>query len=414
MGKSARDNNFRLDTKLVLAGRDHDDNKYDGVGIVNPPIYRASTILYKTLDHILGHKKQEFTYGRHGTVPAANLCQAITQLEQGHGTVLTPCGLNAITTLFFSVLPLKKNPAVLITDNTYEPVRNFARDMLTPMGVQVIYFDPMDLPTLEKKIAEHEKNLVLVWLESPGSQSFEICDVPAIVALARAKNILVASDNTWGAGVFFNPIKYGVNFVMQSLTKYVGGHADSLMGSVTADNAENYALLDRARRALGISVSADDCYMMLRGLHSLTIRLRHHESSTLWLLEKLKTVKQVRRILHPAMPDSPGHRFWQRDFSGSAGLFAVVVDGLPKNKLADFLDNMQLFKMGFSWGGMESLILPQCPVRSVTPWTMSSTLANILADGGGGEGILLRLQIGLEDKEDLWQDLQAAFERAYH
>ncbi|MDI9313257.1 MAG: PLP-dependent aspartate aminotransferase family protein [Hydrotalea sp.] len=421
---SRDDSQFDIATRLIIDGRD--SMRYDGA--VNPPPHRASTILHPTLNHLLGAEPQQFTYGRHGTVPANYLRQVLTELEHGHDTILAPCGLSAITTLFLSLLPLKKNPTILVTDNTYEPVKNFVRDILTPMGVTVIYFDPMDLPALEQKINAYEKNLVLVWLESPGSQTFEVCDTPAIVKLARAKNILVGLDNTWAVGMFMNPLPLGVNFVMHSLTKYICGHADALMGSVTADTAEHFALLERGRRALGVSVSADDCYIMLRGLRTLPVRLKHHEASTSWLLEKLQGQKHVQAVLHPSVATATGHEFWQRDFTGSAGVFAIIIDPLVKNKLADFLDNMKLFKMGFSWGGFESLILPQHPNRHVTPWTRSAapwktpekTPGKTPAQTTGNDEavdndkpLLLRIQIGLEAKEDLWADLQAAFTRGY-
>ena len=395
--------NSDIATRLITHGRGGARHN----GMVNPPPHRASTILHESLDHLLGLKPQEFSYGRHGTVPANYLCQLLAELEHGHNTMLAPSGLSAITTLFLSLLPLKKNPAILITDNAYEPVKNFVRDILTPMGVMVVYFDPMDLINLEQKINALDKNLVLVWLESPGSQTFEVCDTVGIVKLTRTKNILVGLDNTWAAGLFFNPLPLGVNFVMHSLTKYICGHADALMGAVVADTAENFALLDRGRRALGVSVSADDCYTMLRGLRTLPTRLKQHEASALWLLKKLQGQAQVRSILHPSLAAAVGHKFWQRDFTGSAGVFAIIIDPMGKNKLADFLDNMKLFKMGFSWGGFESLIVPQFPNRQVAPWTESGKVAE------GDKPTMLRLQIGLEEKEDLWQDLTAAFERGY-
>ncbi|MGI9462210.1 MAG: trans-sulfuration enzyme family protein [Alphaproteobacteria bacterium] len=402
MVKYSKDN-FRLGTKLTLMGRD--SKKHDG--IINPPPYRASTILHESLDHLLGIKKQKITYGRHGTATADYLRAALTELEEGYDTMLASSGMNAITTLFLSVASVKKNAVMLVADNVYDPVKNFLQKMITPLGVLVVYFDPMDTKTLSQKIIEYEKNLVLVWIENPGSQTFEICDTQAIVAMARAKNILVGCDSTWGAGVCIKPLTLGVNFVMHSLTKYICGHADGLMGAVVADNAEHFALLDRGRRALGISVSADDCYMMLRGLRTLLTRLRQHQESTAWLIKKLQGEKKVKEILYPAIKGSVGHEFWQRDFNGATGVFSIIIEALAKNKLADFVDKMDIFKMGYSWGGFESLIVPHFPNRAITPWQKSGEVEDATTP------TLMRLQIGLEDKEDIWADLAAGFKRGY-
>lgn len=402
MEKHADHGHHGIDTRLIHAGK----NPTYPDGLVSPPLYRASTIIHPTLAHVLGDEPQQFIYGRHGTIPAHYLRQALTELEQGHDTLLASSGLNAITTLFLALATTRQNPVIFITDNVYDPVRQFATNMLMPLGVRVIYFDPLDTAALKQKITEHKDHIALLWLESPGSQTFEVCDLDAIVSLARANNILVGIDNTWAAGILLKPITHGVHYVMHALTKYIAGHADILMGSITSDSAEHHQLVAKGARSLGLSVSADDIYMVLRGLRTLAVRLRQHQINTAWLVDQLAKVKQVRRILYPAHPDSPGHEYWRRDFSGAAGLFAIIIDPLPKSRLADFLDHMKLFKMGFSWGGFESLIIPQYPNRTIA-WRESGPVGN------GDQPTLLRIQVGLENKEDLWADLQAAFQRGY-
>lgn len=380
-------------TRLVHAGRGPGFSE----GIVNPPVMRASTILFDScadLDAGNGNPDGGLYYGRRGTPTQWALEDALTALEPGAaGTKLYPSGVAAITTALLAVV--KTGDHVLITDSAYEPTRLFADQMLRRMGVAVEYFDPLIGAGIE---ALFQPATSAILLESPGSLTFEIQDVPAITAVARARGIVTMLDNTWATALRLQPLALGCDISIQALTKYVGGHSDLMMGAATATKA----LLPRLKAAtyrLGHSVSPDDAALALRGLRTLGVRLDRQEASALAVARWLEAQPAIDRVLHPALPAHPGHAIWKRDFSGSSGLFGFVLKRGTRQQLAVLIDDLAHFGIGFSWGGFESLALPvrMDGCRSVTTLDFA--------------GPLVRLSIGLEDPDDLIADLSAGLAR---
>ncbi len=384
----------QLATTLVTAGRRPEwtgDPRLGG-SVVNPPIWRASTILYECVADLEtrgSDSHDKLFYGRRGTPTVWALAEALTALEPGAaGTLLYPSGVAAIAAGMLALLA--PGDHVLMTDSAYEPTRSLCDGLLRRMGVRTSYYDPLVGAGIGALI---EPATRLIFLESPGSLTFEMQDIPAIVAVARAHGIVTMLDNTWATPLHFPALSHGVDVTMMSLTKYVGGHSDAMMGSLTATPALWPKLRDAAYQ-LGQSVGADDCALMLRGLRTLDVRIRRAGDSGLAIAHWLAAQPGVASVLHPAMPGAPGHDLWVRDFAGTSGLFGFTLKSATKSQRGKLIDALTLFGIGYSWGGFESLVVPCDPVRSAVPWL--------------GDGPLVRLSIGLEDPADLIADLAQA------
>ena len=379
---------LEAETTLVISGRDTEAQK----GFVNPPVVHGSTVLYQTADELHAHRG-EFQYGRHGTPTTKALQEALMALEgpQCAGVGLAPSGLSAITTTLLAVL--NAGDHLLVCDNAYRPSRNFCNGLLSRYGVEKTYFDPL----IGAGIAGLFKpNTKAVLVEAPGSQSFEMPDIPAIAAVAHARGALVIDDNTWATALYHRSLDQGVDISMQAATKYVGGHSDIMFGTISA-NARAWPMISEAIRLLGVCAGPDDVFLALRGLRTLAVRLAQHHRSALEVARWLRTRPEVLRVLHPALESDPGHAIWKRDFTGASGLFSIVLKPAPQKAVDALLNAVRLFGMGYSWGGFESLIIPfDCaPYRTATRW----------APGGPA----LRLHIGLENVDDLKADLERGF-----
>ena len=388
---SSRDDQepLKAETLLVTAGRDTKAQK----GFVNPPVVHGSTVLYPTAEDLHAHRG-EFQYGRRGTPTTKALQEALMALEgpQCAGVGIAPSGLSAITTTLLSVL--KSGDHVLVCDNAYRPTRNFCEGLLSGYGVATDYYDP----SIGAGIAGlFNPNTKAVLVEAPGSQSFEMPDIPAIAAAAHARGALVIDDNTWATPLFHRSLEQGVDISMQAATKYIGGHSDIMFGTISA-NAKAWPQLAEGIRMLGVCAGPDDVFLALRGLRTLSVRLAQHHRSGLEMARWLATRPEVTRVLHPGLESDPGHAIWKRDFTGASGLFSIVLKPAPQKAVDALLDAVKLFGMGYSWGGFESLVIPfDCSgYRSATKW----------APGGP----TLRLHIGLENVEDLKADLARGFE----
>src|SRR4030088_1505786 len=381
-------NPLSAETRLVTAGRDTEAQK----GFVNPPVVHGSTVLYPTADDLHAHRG-EFQYGRHGTPTTKALQEAMMALEgpQCAGVGLAPSGLAAITTTLLAVL--KSGDHLLVCDNAYRPSRNFCNGLLAPYGVETTHFDPL----IGAGIAELFKpNPKAVLSEAPGSQTFEVPDIPAIAAVAHARGALVIDDNTWATPLYHRSLDQGVDISMQAATKYIGGHSDIMFGTISA-NAKTWPMIAEAIRLLGVCAGPDDVFLALRGLRTLAVRLAQHHRSGLEMARWLATRREIIRVLHPALESDPGHAIWKRDFTGASGLFSIVLKSAPQKAGDALLDTVKLFGMGYSWGGFESLVIPfDCSsYRTASEW----------APGGPN----LRLHIGLENVDDLKCDLERGF-----
>ena len=379
---------LHAETTLVTAGRDTKAQK----GFVNPPVVHGSTVLYPTADDLHAHRG-EFQYGRRGTPTTKALQEAMIALEgpQCAGVGIAPSGLAAITTALLAVL--KAGDHLLVCDNAYRPTRNFCNGLLAGYGVETSYFDPL----VGAGIAQLFKpNTRAVLLEAPGSQSFEMPDIPAIASVARARGALVIDDNTWATPLYHRSLEQGVDISIQAATKYIGGHSDIMFGTISA-NAKAWPLVAGAIYLLGTCAGPDDVFLALRGLRTLSVRLAQHHRSGLEMARWLAARPEVVRVLHPALESDPGHAIWKRDFSGASGLFSIVLKPKPQQAVDALLDAVELFGMGYSWGGFESLVIPfDCEAyRTATKWAPS--------------GPTLRLHIGLENVEDLKADLERGF-----
>ena len=366
------------------------------LGAVNTPIYRASTILFPTvaaLEAAMRGEHPEPTYGLHGTPTVTDLQDAIAALEGGYGAFAVPSGLTAVTLPLLALL--KPGDHVLVTDAVYGPTRRFCEVQLKRFGVDVGYFDPLIGAGVA---ALFRPNTRVVFAESPGSLTFEVMDVPAIVGAAHAHGVRVILDNTWATPLGFRAFDHGVDISIHAATKYIGGHSDVLLGVIVCSEAM-HAPLHRIWTDMGLAASPDDCFLGLRGLRTLPARLDRHRASALRIAEWLRGRPEVREVLFPALPGARGHALWKRDFVGASGLFGVVLQPVASERVAAMLDHMTLFRMGWSWGGFESLIIPTWPerLRTATTW----------APGGP----CLRLHIGLESPDDLIDDLAGGFER---
>jgi cystathionine beta-lyase len=377
-----------IDTKLVTGGR---RKEWRGK-LVNPPVDRGSTILFDDVAEMRSAKPGigSYYYGLHGWPTQWALAEALTELEPGAaGTAICETGLAAVTAALNAVL--SAGDELLMVDSVYGPTRRFCDAVLARYGIETRYYDPLaSAADLEQLISEKTR---AIFLESPGSQTFEVQDVPDICAMARRRGVATLLDNTWATSLFFPAIAHGVDISIQALSKYVGGHSDLLLGSITA-NAEWYEPVQRAVWDFGHAAAPDDAWLASRGLRSLAVRLKRHEESALKVAHWLAEQPEVARVLHPALESCPGHEFWKRDFRGSTGLFSFTLDADDAAAADRLVDSLELFGIGYSWGGFESLAVPAEPIRSVGA-----------TDVGGP---LVRLQIGLEDPDDLVADLARA------
>ncbi|MBS7670685.1 cystathionine beta-lyase [Croceicoccus gelatinilyticus] len=397
---------LKTGTKVVTAGRRAEWTGIPGqpASVVNPAVWRASTHLYEDSAALAeGPKTNEdgkFFYGRRGSPTQWSLCEALTALEPGaHGTVLYPSGVAAIAGALLSVV--RPGDTLLVTDNAYDPTRNMGMGLLKTFGVTTKFFDPLDIDTFRALIADGAQAL---FLEAPGSLSFEVCDIPTLVAIAKEAGAWVLIDNTWPGPTGLHAIELGCDGTVNALTKHVGGHSDLMMGAATGTE-RLYRRLRRTAQQLGQVVSPDDAALALRGLRTLEVRLQRESESALAIAQWLSHRPEVEAVLCPMLEGAPGHELWKRDFVGGCGLFGFVLKTADPDARARFIDALDLFGIGYSWGGFESLTLPTNPAkdRSVASWPPAGV------DQGCTLGV--RLSIGLEDPADLIADLEQAFER---
>ncbi|MFZ1990029.1 MAG: cystathionine beta-lyase, partial [Alphaproteobacteria bacterium] len=378
------------ETLITTAGRHPEDNH----GIVNPPVYHASTILFPSLEAAENPYKSRVTYGRHGTPGTFALEEAMTTLEGAACTYILPSGLAACTEAILACVAAGDH--VLVTDSVYEPTRIFCDRFLKRFGVETTYYDPLIGEGIAKLIRPNTK---VVFTEAPGSRTFEIQDIPAIAHAAHAAgDIFVLMDNTWATPLYFKPLAHGVDLSIQAATKYIVGHSDAMLGTISANERAATRLRDM-HRLMGMAVGPDDVYLALRGLRTLAARLKQHGETGLELATWLKARPEVDRVLHPGLYGDPGHEIWSRDFKGASGLFGFVLKPCSKEQLKAFIEPMKLFKIGYSWGGFESLITSGDPsrARTATKWV--------------GPGPLVRVHAGLEHVDDLLADLEGGFKR---
>jgi cysteine-S-conjugate beta-lyase len=375
-----------LDTRIAHAGRDRKLTQ----GGVNPVVQRASTVIVESADKLFA--PGGWTYGRHGTATHEALKQALLEVEDAQYCALAASGLLACTIPFFALA--SSGGHVLVGDNVYGPTRRFGDRTLKRWGCEVEYFDPTIGGGVAKLI---QPNTKLIFIESPGSMTFEIADAPAIAAAARAANVVTVLDNTWSGGVYHKPLALGVDISVQANTKYVSGGADVINGAILTNREDLISRIKETITDLGINVAPDDAYLVLRGLRTLGTRMERHQASALEIAHWLKQRPDVVRVLHPALEDDPGHELWKRDFSGASGLFGLVLKPVPTRQVHAFLDALELFGLGFSYGGFESLAIhcdPQLKRTAARP---------------SFGGPLLRLSVGLESPVDLIADLERGF-----
>ncbi|MGH8713083.1 MAG: cystathionine beta-lyase [Casimicrobiaceae bacterium] len=379
-------------TELAHLGRD--PRKH--LGAINTPVYRASTILFDSVADYEAAQRGEpkgLVYGLHGLPTVTDLQDAVAALEGGHGALAVPSGLTATTLPLLALA--RAGDHVLVTDSVYGPTRRFCDNQLSRFGIEVSYYDPLVGAGIAR---EMRANTRIVFVESPGSLTFEVQDVPAIAAAAHARGALVVMDNTWATPLYFRAFDHGVDVSVHAGTKYLGGHSDLLIGLIVGSEA-TLPRLHRLWTDMGVTASSDDCFLALRGLRTLAVRLERHQASALRVATWLRAQPEVAEIVYPALPGARGHELWRRDCTGACGLFGVVLRPAGKAAVAAMLDGMRWFKLGVSWGGFESLILPVNPgtARTVTRWEPG--------------GPYLRLHVGLEDADDLIADLAAGLAR---
>ena len=379
-------------TRAVHLGRN--PKKY--LGAVNTPVFRASTMLFPTVAELEQARRGQYAgigYGLHGLPTVTDLQDTVAAIEGAHGALAVPSGL-AATTLPLIALT-KPGDHVLVTDAVYGPTRRFCDNHLKRFGIEVTYYDPLLGAKIER---EFRPNTRLVFTESPGSLTFSMQDIPAIAEVAHRRGTLVVTDNSWATPFGFRSFDHGADVSVHAATKYIGGHSDVLLGLILGNEA-TFPALHRIWTDMGVTASADDCFLGLRGLRTLPVRLQRHVESALTIARWLQSRPEVREVIYPVLPGSRGHDLWKRDFIGGSGLFAVVLEPVARARIDAMLESLQLFGMGWSWGGFESLIIPIYPelVQTATKW-----------DAGGP---CLRVAIGLEDPEDLIADLAQGFER---
>jgi len=388
-------------THIVHAGRDPKEQGW----MVNPPIYQSSTIVFPTLKDLIyaerGYSNNdlvepyELKYGRYGTQTNFALEKAIAEIDGGYNSFVTASGAAAINTALVAFL--KQGDHMLLVDNVYSPTRSFADKFLKKLGIETTYYDPKIGEDIKKLI---KKNTKVIFLESPGSLSFEIQDVPAICKVAKKMGVVTIIDNSWASGIYFKPLEHGVDVVVTALTKYINGHSDMMMGAITVQE-KHFRVMYEAFRYMAVTATPFSSYMVQRGMRTTKIRMDHCFKSALELAQWLEARPEVEKVLYPALESDENHKLWKRDFTGAAGLFTIILDRKYSNEsLARMVDKLHYYAMGYSWGGYESLILPIDPsgVRSVTKWAYSNKTC-------------LRINVGLEDIEDLKDDLEAGFKR---
>ncbi len=380
----------------------------EGYRSLASPVYRGSTTLFPdaaSVDDSWDQYEVGYTYGLYGTPTTLELAGKICELEKGYRTIVTPGGQGAISLINLAFL--KSGDHILIPESVYTPNRKLARNVLRRFGVETTFYPPEiggGIGALQIRALQIEdllrENTRLVWCESPGSITMEVQDVPAIAAAAHVRGVLVALDNTWSAGVHFDAFAHGVDVTMQALTKYVAGHSDALLGSVTVQDPKLYQQLGATQQLLGSAASPDDCSLALRGMRTMAVRLKHIEASALQIARRLAARPEIERVLHPALASSPGHELWKRDFTGSTGVFSIVFKpAATKAQVLQFVDELELFEIGYSWGGVTSLA--------------------VAYDFHGSKGRpdyghrIVRLNIGLEDTEDLIEDLERCLRKVW-
>lgn len=371
------------ETRLVAAGRGFAEH-----GFVNPAVYHGSTVLFPTAKS-LHDRSQPYVYGRRGTPTSRAVEEAVAMVEGGHAAKMAPSGMAAITTALLAFL--KAGDHLLMVDTVYNPARQLCDGLLRGLGIETTYYDPLIGPGIAQLI---RPNTRVVYAESPGSQTMEVQDVPALAEAARKAGALLMIDNTWGAGHFFKAFAHGADVSIQAATKYLVGHSDAMMGTVTCAK-DCWETFREAYEQMGQFAGPDDMYLTLRGIHTLDVRLERHMRNAIDVAEWLRGRPEVATVLYPALSNAPGHELWKRDFTGASGLFSIVLKPCPETAAEAFLDRLTLFGMGYSWGGFESLAVPFRPHRSATQWT------------AGGQCI--RLHIGLESPADLKADLAEGF-----
>jgi len=375
---------YQPDTQLTHTGNHPDDYH----GFVNPPVVHASTVLYPDYE-TMRNRSQKYTYGTRGTPTTDALCEVIDEMEGSAGTVLVPSGLAAITVPLLAFA--SSGDHILVLDSCYGPTREFCDDVLVRMGVDVEYYDPLIGADIAGLIKD---NTSVIFTESPGSNTFEIQDIPAICKAAHDRNAIVMIDNTWATPLYFKSMDYGVDISIHALTKYPAGHSDLVLGSVSA-NERCWKKLHKHHGIMGCCASPDDTYLTLRGIRSMGVRIREHERNSIEMAKWLEAHPAIATVLHPALPSHPQHDLWKRDFKGSTGLFGFTLKTDDIEKAARFYDALNLIGRGYSWAGYESLaVLVNLSDRKIAK--------------GTGDGILVRLNVGLEDPEDLKADITQA------
>jgi cystathionine beta-lyase len=383
---------YRPATEVAHAGRD--PRRY--LGAVNTPVFRASTILLPTMADLERASRGEYpglSYGLHGLPTVTDFQRALAVLEGGHAALAVPSGLTATTLPLLALL--KPGDHLLVTDAVYGPTRRFCDNHLRRLGMDVGYYDPLAGAAI---VDAFRPNTKLVFAESPGSLTFEVQDIRAIADAAHERGVRVVLDNTWATPLGFRAFDHGVDVSVHAATKYIGGHSDVLLGAIVA-NADTFPALHRLWTDMGVTPSSDDCFLGLRGLRTLGVRMQRHEASAREIATWLVARPEVREVLYPALPGDRGHALWKRDFRGASGLFGVVLQPVDGAAIGRMLDGMRIFGMGWSWGGFESLLIPTWPerARTVTRWSPG--------------GPSLRVHVGLEDPQDLIEDLDAGFAR---
>lgn len=393
--------NIGQSTRLIHAARNTDEQGW----MVNPPIYQTSTIVFPTLKDL--HKAEEgyanedllkpyeLKYGRYGTQTNFALEKAIAEIENGYSSFLTSCGASAINTALIAFL--QKGDHLLVADNSYSPTRGFSDIFLKKFGIETTYYDPRIGAGIEKLI---KKNTKVIFMESPGSLSFEVQDVPAICKVAKKHKIVTIVDNTWSSGIYFKPLDHGADISVSALTKYINGHSDVMMGAITIQK-RHFKVMYEAFKYMAVTVSPNSAYLVQRGLRTAKVRMDHAYKSALELAKWLESRPEVERVLYPALESHEDHKLWKKQYTGAAALFSIVLNKKYSNKsLANMVDNLDFYAMGYSWGGYESLILPSevSSIRTATKWPY-------------GDKTILRISVGLEDVADLKSDLEAGLNR---